>query len=70
MLRTAPSHSSIGLLTLGFDPARFPWPVGEEGQIKLPACYWATWHLLRPDFHQSATASSRISLHHSTFTRK
>ena len=38
-----------GLLTLGFDPARFQtWP---------PACYRASWQLPGPDSHRQATTS-------------
>jgi len=48
MLRTARSLPPMGLLTLGFDLARF--------QTKPPACYWASWQLPRPDFHRLATA--------------
>ena len=40
-----------GLLTLGFDPARF--------QTKPPACYRAPWRLPGPDFHRQATTSLR-----------
>ena len=49
MLRTARLLSLTGLLTLGFDPARF--------QTKPPACYRASWQLLGPDFHRQATTS-------------
>jgi hypothetical protein len=49
MLRTAPSLPLTGLLTLGFDPARF--------QAKPPACYRASWQLPGPDFHRQATTS-------------
>ena len=38
-----------GLLTLGFDPARF--------QTKPPACYRAPWRLPGPDSHRQATTS-------------
>ncbi len=38
-----------GLLTLGFDPARF--------QAEPPACYRASWQLPGPDSHRQATAS-------------
>jgi hypothetical protein len=38
-----------GLLTLGFDPARF--------QAKPPACYRASWQLPGRDSHPLATAS-------------
>jgi hypothetical protein len=51
MLRTAPSLPLAGLLTLGFDPARF--------QAKPPACYRASWQLPGPDFHRQATTSLR-----------
>ena len=40
MLRTASSLPLAGLLTLGFDPARF--------QTKPPACYRAAWQLPGP----------------------
>jgi hypothetical protein len=40
MLRTASSLPPQGLLTLGFDPARF--------QVKPPACYRASWQLSGP----------------------
>jgi len=39
----------MGLLTLGFDPARF--------QTKPPACYRASWQLPGPDSHRQATTS-------------
>ena len=38
-----------GLLTLGFDPARF--------QTEPPACYRASWQLPRRDSHPQATTS-------------
>ena len=38
-----------GLLTLGFDPARF--------QTEPPACYRASWQLPGPDSHRQATTS-------------
>ena len=40
-----------GLLTLGFDPARF--------QTEPPACYRASWRLPVPDLHRLATTSFR-----------
>jgi hypothetical protein len=49
MLRTAQSLPPKGLLTLGFDPARF--------QTKPPACYRASWQLPGPDSHRQATTS-------------
>jgi hypothetical protein len=49
MLRTAQLLPLEGLLTLGFDPARF--------QAAPPACYRAPWRLPGSDFHQLATAS-------------
>ena len=42
-----------GLLTLGFDPARF--------QTEPPACYRAPWRLPGPDSHRLATTSFRSS---------
>jgi hypothetical protein len=39
----------MGLLTLGFDPARFP--------AEPPACYRASWQLPGPDSHRQATTS-------------
>jgi hypothetical protein len=51
MLRTASSLPLAGLLTLGFDPARF--------QTEPPACYRASWQLPGPDFHRQATTSLR-----------
>ena len=42
-----------GLLTLGFDPARF--------QTEPPACYRASWQLPGPDSHRLATTSFRSS---------
>jgi hypothetical protein len=51
MLRTASSLPLTGLLTLGFDPARF--------QTRPPACYRASWQLPGPDFHRQATTSLR-----------
>ena len=41
----------IGLLTLGFDPARF--------QTEPPVCYRASWQLPEPDSHRLATTSFR-----------
>ena len=41
--------SPKGLLTLGFDPARF--------QTEPPACYRASWQLPGPDSHRQATTS-------------
>ena len=41
MLRTAELLPPMGLLTLGFDPARF--------QAEPPACYRASWQLLGRD---------------------
>jgi len=38
-----------GLVTLGFDPARF--------QTEPPACYRASWQLPGPDSHRQATTS-------------
>jgi hypothetical protein len=49
MLRTARSLPLKGLLTLGFDPARF--------QTEPPACYRASWQLPGPDSHRQATTS-------------
>ena len=49
MLRTARSLPPEGLLTLGFDPARF--------QTEPPACYRASWQLPGPDSHRQATTS-------------
>src|SRR4051794_25043154 len=49
MLRTARSLPPTGLLTLGFDPARF--------QTEPPACYRASWQLPGPDSHRQATTS-------------
>jgi hypothetical protein len=51
MLRTASSLPLTGLLTLGFDPARF--------QTRPPACYQASWQLPGPDSHRQATTSLR-----------
>jgi hypothetical protein len=51
MLRTASSLPLTGLLTLGFDPARF--------QTRPPACYRASWQLPGPDSHRQATTSLR-----------
>ena len=48
-LRTARSLPLQGLLTLGFDPARF--------QTEPPACYRAPWRLPVPDSHRLATTS-------------
>jgi len=42
-----------GLLTLGFDPARF--------QTEPPTCYRAPWRLPGPDSHRLATTSFRSS---------
>jgi hypothetical protein len=52
-LRTARSLPLQGLLTLGFDPARF--------QTEPPACYRAPWRLPGPDLHRLATTSFRSS---------
>jgi len=49
MLRTARSLPLEGLLTLGFDPARF--------QTEPPACYRASWQLPGRDSHPQATTS-------------
>jgi hypothetical protein len=49
MLRTAQSLPLGGLLTLGFDPARF--------QTEPPACYRASWQLPGRDSHPQATTS-------------
>jgi hypothetical protein len=49
MLRTVQSLPPTGLVTLGFDPARF--------QTEPPACYRAPWRLPGPDSHRLATAS-------------
>jgi hypothetical protein len=49
MLRTAQSLPLAGLLTLGFDPARF--------QTEPPACYRASWQLPGRDSHPQATTS-------------
>ena len=58
MLRTARLLPLTGLLTLGFDPARFhPTP---------PACYRASWQLPGPDFHRQATTSLRTAINHLT----
>jgi hypothetical protein len=46
--------SPKGLLTLGFDPARF--------QTEPPACYRASWQLPGPDLHRQATTSFRFQL--------
>ena len=51
MLRTASSLPLTGLLSLGFDPARF--------QTEPPAYYRAPWQLPGPDFHRQATTSLR-----------
>ena len=51
MLRTASSLPLAGLLTLGFDPARF--------HAEPPACYRASWKLPGPDFHRQMTTSLR-----------
>ena len=55
MLRTAQSLPLQGLLTLGFDPARF--------QTEPPACYRASWQLPGPDSHRQATTSLRTIDH-------
>jgi hypothetical protein len=49
MLRTVQSLPPTGLVTLGFDPARF--------QTEPPACYRTPWRLPGPDSHRLATAS-------------
>jgi hypothetical protein len=49
MLRTVQLLPLKGLLTLGFDPARF--------QTEPPACYRASWQLPGPDSHRLATTS-------------
>jgi len=49
MLRTARSLPLAGLLTLGFDPARF--------QTEPPACYRASWQLPGRDSHPRAAMS-------------
>jgi hypothetical protein len=49
MLRTVQLLPLTGLLTLGFDPARF--------QTGPPACYRASWQLPGPDSHRLATTS-------------
>jgi hypothetical protein len=51
MLRTAQSLPLTGLLTLGFDPTRFP--------AEPPACYRTSWQLPGPDSHRQATTSFR-----------
>lgn len=43
-----------GLLTLGFDPTRFP--------AEPPACYRASWQLPGPDSHRQATTSLRTKI--------
>jgi hypothetical protein len=48
-LRTAQSLPPTGLLTLGFDPARF--------QTEPPACYRASWQLPGRNSHPQATTS-------------
>jgi hypothetical protein len=59
MLRTAQSLPLAGLLTLGFDPARF--------QTEPPACYRAPWQLPGRDSHpQAATSLCWISYSIST----
>jgi hypothetical protein len=58
MLRTAQSLPLQGLLTLGFDPARF--------QTEPPVCYRAFWQLPGPDSHRQATTSLRSQV---TYTR-
>ena len=55
MLRTAQSLPLQGLLTLGFDPTRFP--------VEPPACYRASWQLPGPDSHRQATTSLSLSVH-------
>src|SRR3954452_13274660 len=52
-LRTARSPPPQGLLTLGFDPTRFP--------TEPPACYRASWQLPGPDPHRPATTSLRMN---------
>src|SRR3954454_20656775 len=57
---TVPTARSLplqGLLTLGFDPARF--------QTEPPACYRAPWRLPGPDSHRLATTSFRLKSGHS-----
>ena len=49
MLQTAWLLPQKGLLTLGFDPARF--------QTEPPACYRASWQLPGRDSHPLATTS-------------
>src|SRR4051812_29938875 len=49
MLRTARSLPPKGLLTLRFDPRRFP--------PKPAACYRASWQLPGPDLPRQATTS-------------
>jgi len=60
MLRTASSLPLAGLLTLGFDPARFP--------AEPPACYRASWQLPGPDSHRQATTSLRTRRSTMAFT--
>ena len=55
MLRTAQSLPLQGLLTLGFDPTRFP--------VEPPACYRASWQLPGPDSRRRATTSLSLSVH-------
>src|SRR4051812_42240622 len=58
MLQTVQSLPPTGLVTLGFDPARF--------QTKPPACYRAPWRLPGPDSHRLATASLSLDSVHIT----
>ena len=55
MLRTAQSLPLQGLLTLGFERARFP--------AQPPACYRASWQLPGPDSRRQATTSLPLSVH-------
>jgi len=51
--------SPEGLVTLDFDPTRFP--------VEPPVCYRASWQLPGPDFHRQATTSFiavRSATHH------
>ncbi len=52
MLRTVQSLPLKGLLTLGFDLARY--------HTKPPACYRASWQLPGPVSHRLATTSFRL----------
>jgi hypothetical protein len=64
MLRTARLLPLTGLLTLGFDPARF--------QTRPPVCYRASWQLPGPDLHRQATTSTNnkiTSLRHEATSR-